>query len=77
VVYKQAISALKADVGPEVKHKLLKSVMDILEDHQAEGRLKLSPRSEIRPLVSDLWMSSNQEYQKISQEFVAQFTDRE
>jgi len=79
-VYEKVVSALrKSDepLEPEVKHRFLESVMNILEKNRTTAQLELYPPSEIHILVSDLWKSSKQEYRKLAQEFVARFTDRE
>ena len=76
-MYNEVINALGNDKPFEarVKHRLLKSALDILTNNLVHKQLQLERSNQIRPLMSDLWM--NQDYQETVQEFIVQLTDRE
>ena len=74
-VYDQVIDELKkATLEPGITFQLLGKTVDILGVHRAN--LKLSPSTEIWPLVAGLQRSNEESYREIAQQFLAQFTDR-
>ena len=74
-VYDQVIEGLrKTALKPNIRFQLLHNTVDILGDYRAN--LKLSPSTEICPLVADLRRSHEKRYQKTAQQFVEQFTNR-
>jgi len=79
-VYEKVIEALKrtdSPLGQEAKCRSLRILIDaVRENSQGNSQFKLSPLSEIQPLMSDLLESENEEYKKTAKEFVAWFTDR-
>lgn len=75
-MYNKIVYALGSSEAA-VKHRLLESAVDILTKNRGHTQLRLEPRSQIRPLLSDLWTSGNPNYQKTTKEFVALLTDRE
>ena len=74
-MYDQVIDELKKPaLEPEVMFQLLHNTVDILGHHRAN--LKLSPSTEIWPLVVVLRRSNEKRYQEIAQQFMEWFTDR-
>jgi len=79
-VYNKVVYALGKSDKPfeaEVMHRLLEPALDILTRNHAHTQLQLEHLSQIYPLVSDLWMSGDQNYRETVQEFIVQLTDRE
>jgi hypothetical protein len=78
VVYSNVIHALHKDLTPEKKYLLLRTTMDLFKNSRNDLHFKLSPFSEIKPLLSDLLFDSdNTEYRRTAWDFVTIFTDCE
>jgi hypothetical protein len=73
-LYKKVIQSLSTESDPEVKSRLLRLALDV--PPRRRSQLKLSRSIEIRPFLSVLLDSRNNDYQKTAQEFIAQFSDR-
>lgn len=58
----------------KVKYQLLRLAVDV--PPRSRSKLKLSRSVEIRPFLSELLDSGNNDYRKTAQEFMVQFSDR-
>jgi phage baseplate assembly protein W len=71
-VYDKAVEALnRNDLELDIKHEVLKSLMDILETSQGKSLL----RRGITTFSSEFLQSDNKEYQETIRSFMAQYTD--
>ncbi|KAF8881402.1 WD40-repeat-containing domain protein [Gymnopilus junonius] len=77
-LYKTVVDALgNSDAVPSVhvKNQLLITLMHILRKTSSVDKLQFVPSVNVAPLVSDLLMSSDQEYQLTAKTFLGKFTD--
>lgn len=77
-VYRNVIEALRKELTLEYKYLLLHTTMLLLKrSFREDFGFKLSPFSEIQPLLSDLQLSDNTEYRRTAWDFLTLFTDCE
>ena len=77
MAYSNIVHALhKKELTLEKKDLLLRTTMDVFKNSRNDLDFKLSPFSEIQPLLSDLlYDSDNSEYRRTAWDFVTIFTD--
>ena len=77
-MYRSVIEALHKELTLENKYLLLHTTMQLLKrNSREEFDFKLSPFSEIQPLLSDLQFGDNTEYRRTAWDFLTLFTDCE
>ena len=77
MVYSTVVNALhEKEFTLEKKDLLLRTMMDLFKTSRNDLHFKLSPFSEIKPLLSDLLCHSDDiEYRRTAWDFVTIFTD--